>query len=83
MLKRNSIKVHSNTRDHTDSSHYRNENQLAVWVILEIFERFRLKPAGDRPEYWLSAICQNVSNVMYKNYKKGGLHTPRFVGKNL
>ena len=26
------------TLDHTDSSHYRNENQLAVWVILEIFD---------------------------------------------
>ena len=25
------------TLDHTDSSHYRNENRLAVWVILEIF----------------------------------------------
>ena len=28
------------TLDHTDSSHYRNENQLAVWVILEIFWNF-------------------------------------------
>ena len=45
------------TLDHTDSSLYRNENQLAVWVILEIFERFRLKPTIDRPENWLSAIC--------------------------
>ena len=36
MLKRNSIKV-IQTLDHTDSSRYRNENQLAVWVILEIF----------------------------------------------
>ena len=43
--------------NHTDSSHYRNENQLAVWMILEIFERFQLKPTIDRPEYWLSAIC--------------------------
>ena len=34
MLKRNSIKFHST---HTDSSHYINENRLAVWVILEIF----------------------------------------------
>ena len=25
------------TLDHADSSHYRNENRLAVWVILEIF----------------------------------------------
>ena len=32
MLKPNSIKVHSNTRPH-----YRNENRMAVWVILEIF----------------------------------------------
>ena len=44
------------TLDHTDSSHYRNENQLAVWVILEIFNRFRLKPTIDRPD-WLRAIC--------------------------
>ena len=50
MLKRNSLKVHSNTRP-TDSSHYRNENQLVVWVILEILERFCLKPTIDRPEY--------------------------------
>ena len=39
------------TLDHTESSHYRNENLLAVWVILDIFERFRLKPTIDRPEY--------------------------------
>ena len=51
MLKRNSLKVHSNTPDHTDSTHYRNENQLAVWVILEILERFRLKLTIDCPEY--------------------------------
>ena len=37
------------TLDHTDSSHYRNENQLAIWVILEIFERFRF--TIDCPEY--------------------------------
>ena len=51
MLKRNSIKVHSNTRLTADSSHYRNENQLAIWVILEMFEPFLLKPTIDRPEY--------------------------------
>ena len=38
MLKRNSEFIQ--TLDHTDSSHYRNENQLAVWVILEIFWNF-------------------------------------------
>ena len=43
MLKRNYIKVHSNTRPHTDSSHYRNENRLAVWVFLEIFWTVSLK----------------------------------------
>ena len=48
MLKRNSEFIQ--TLDHTDSSHYRNENQLAVWVILEIFDRFRLKPTNDRPD---------------------------------
>ena len=37
------------TLDHTDSSHYRNENRLAIRVILEIFERFRF--TIDRPEY--------------------------------
>ena len=40
MLKRNVLKF-IQTLDHTDSSHYRNENQLAVWVILEILEWFR------------------------------------------
>ena len=43
MLKRNYIKVHSNTRPHTDSSHYGNENRLAVWVFLEIFWTVSLK----------------------------------------
>ena len=48
------------TLDHTDSSHYRNENQLAVWVILEIFERFRLKPTIDRHEYsWVQFVLKN------------------------
>ena len=39
------------TLDHTDSSQYRNENWLAVWVILEIFLIVSLK-AHD----WLSWI---------------------------
>ena len=59
MLKGNSdLLKFTQTLDHTDSSHYRKENQLAVWVILEIFERFGLKPTIDRPEYWLSAISR-------------------------
>ena len=52
MLKGNSdLLKFIQTLDHTDSSHYRKENQLAVWVILEIFERFGLKPTIDLPEY--------------------------------
>ena len=58
MLKGNSdLLKFIQTLDHTDSSHYRNENRPAIWVILEIFERFGLKPSIDLPEYWLSAIC--------------------------
>ena len=55
MLKRNSIK----TFDHTDSSHYRNKNQLAVWVNLEIFEPFRLKPAIDHEYSWVQFVLKN------------------------
>ena len=64
------------------SSHYRNENRLAVWVILEIFGTVLLK-AHD----WSSWILKNcemlysvrglydkkccfTSDVMYKKYKK-------------
>ena len=77
MLKHNSIKVHqklitpyeflsSFKLDHTDSSLYRNENQLVVWVILKIFEWFRLKHTIDRPEYWLSTIClEKLWNIAF------------------
>ena len=40
MLKGNSIKVHSNTRPHL-TARTRNENQLAVWMILAFFGWFR------------------------------------------
>ena len=50
MLERNSINVHSNTQH---SSHYKSENRLAVYVILEIFLTVWLQAHSclDRPEY--------------------------------
>ena len=53
----------ANTRPHTDSSHYRNENRLAVWVILEIFWTISLK-AHDWSS-WILAEC----NLSWKTVK--------------
>ena len=72
------------TLDHTDSSHYtKNENRLAVWVILEIFWTVSLK-AHDWSIDWILKNCEMpysvrglydkkccfTSDVMYKKYKK-------------
>ena len=65
MLKRNSIKVHSNTRPHTDSSHYRNENRLAVWVILEMFWIVSLK-AHDWSSWILTECNFSWKSVKYR-----------------
>ena len=65
MLQRNSIKVHSNTRPHTDSSHYRNENRLAVWVILEIFWTVSLK-AHDSSSWILTERNLSWKIVKYR-----------------
>ena len=65
MLKRNSIKFMANTRPHTDSSHYRNENRLAVWVILEIFWTVSLK-AHDWSSWILTECSLSWKIVKYR-----------------
>ena len=50
MWERDSVNVNSNIRH---GSHYKSENRMAVWVILEIFLRVVLKAHSyfHRPEY--------------------------------
>ena len=49
MLERNSVNVHSNTRQ---SYHCKSQNRLAVQVILEIFNGLaKAHACFDRPEY--------------------------------
>ena len=53
------------TLDHTDSSHYRNENRLAVWVILEIFWTVSLK-AHDWSSWILTECNLSWKIVKYR-----------------
>ena len=55
----------ANTRPHTDSSHYRNENRLAVWVILEIFWTVSLK-AHDWSSWILTECNLSWKIVKYR-----------------
>ena len=53
------------TLDHTDSSHYRNENRLAVSVILEIFWTVSLK-AHDWSSWILTECNLSWKIVKYR-----------------
>ena len=65
MLRRNSIKVHSNTRPHWQFALEMNTGWPYGW-FWNIFGTVSLKPTIDRPEYWLSAIClEKLWNAAY------------------
>ena len=64
MLKRISVKVHSNTRPWL-TARTRNENWLAVWVILEIFWTVSLK-AHDWSSWTLTECNLSWKIVKYR-----------------
>ena len=57
------------TLNHTDSLHYRNENRLAIWVILEIFGTVSLK-AHDWSSWILTECNLSWKIVKYRILSK-------------